>query len=369
MYVGVIRGDMPGPVALMDLETISRYNPPTEPEGQERRVGRPNASVVGAALDAIPAGLQGSTDVSGGATINAGNQTLEAKVDSAAGFTTVTVATAVYASGQDLVNAVNTALIAAGLDATARLDDTLTYFVLQSNTGGTGSYVEVDVNANSTFNTAVGFADGESFTVPTVAALITATLPVGGPLDVSPATVIATVGPGSTIASRNALIDTIAPRFIETDVAIKSFQVGMINGYLDPTYNPDPRRMPALTPGAAIEVVEDDGVTPFTAPLTVIGAAASDTPNAGDITITGTNLGHPDPTVDDTTVRVTSADGGTSLQLHQYNIRTTNTGGTQGGVSPTTIVIPASLLAGLGVAGSTVIVQYTSLASNVFTVT
>jgi len=370
MRVGVIRGDIPGPLALMDLEPISRYNPPTEPEGQERRVGRPDSTVVGGALGVIPAGLQGTTDISGGATVTLGvDDVLEAKVASAAAFTTVTVAAAVYASGQDLVDAVNTAIATAGLDATARLDDSGTYMVLQSNTPGVGSYVEIDADPPSTFNGVVGFGAGGSFTVPTVATVVTTCLPVGGPLDVSTATLYATVGAGATLAQLNALADTIAPQFIDTDVAIKSFQVGMISGFLDASYNPDPRAMPPLTPGPAIEVVADDGVTPFTAPLTVIGGAASDNPNAGDITITGTNLGHPDPEVDQTVVRVTSACGAISVKLYQYTIRTTLSGGTQGGVAPTTIVIPASLLNSLGVAGSKVIVQYTSLASNEFTVT
>jgi len=370
MRVGVIRGDIPGPLALMDLEPISRYNPPTEPEGQERRVGRPDTTVVGTALGDIPAGRTGSTDISAGATVTLGvDDNLEIKLAAAAPFTSVTVAAGVYASGAALVAAVNTALATAGVDATARLDDFVgTFLVIQSNTTGTGSYVEVDADPPSTFNGVVGWAPGAT-TVPTTAAVITATLPVGGPLDVSIATLIGTVGSGGTQAQYDALADSIAPQFIETDVAIKSFQVGMISGFLAPTWNPDPNRLPPFTPGAAIEVVADDGVTPFSAPLTVIGAAASGAPNAGDITITGTNLGHADPEIDDTTVRVTSADGATSIKLHQYTIRTTLSGGTQGGVAPTTIVIPASLLGGLGVAGSTVIVQFTSFASNLFTVT
>lgn len=370
MRVGVIRGDIPGPLALMDLETISRYNPPTEPEGQERRVGRPDSGVVGTALGVIPAGVQGTVDISSGATVTGGvDDNLEVKVVAGA-FVSVTVAAGAYATGQALVDAVNTALTTAGVAATARLDDTGTYFVIQSNTLGTGSYVEVDAVGASTFNGVVGLNPaGDTFTVPSTATVVTTCLPVGGPLDVSTVTLVATVGYGATAAQLAALADSIAPRFIETDVAIKSFQVGMISGFLDPTYNPDPSRMPPLTPGAAIEVVQDDGVTPFAAPLTVVSGAVHDSPNAGDITITGTNLGYPDPEIDATVVRVTSADGATYKKLYQGIIRRTLTGGTQGSVAPTTIVIPASLLAGLGVVGSKVIVQFTSFASNEFTVT
>ena len=365
MRIGVIRGDMPGPVTLMDLETVSQYNPPTEPKGQERRIGRPDTTIVGEALDAVPAGLQGSVDLPGAApiVINNGNHTLRAKIASADSFTDVTIANASYATAELLVAAINAALVTAGLDAEARLDDTDTYLVLQSGETGPGSYIEIDTAGNgSTFNAVAGLTDGADFEVPSVADLITATLPVGGPLDVSDATLITTLGEGATAAQRAAVADTIAPHIVDTDVAIKSFQVGMISGFRSASYNPDPNRIPAISDGAAIEVVQDDGVSAFTAPLTVISAAAADSPDPGDITITGTNLGNPE--VPATVVRVTSEDGGSYVKLYQEIIEAA--GGT---ISATSIVIPASVLNDLGVAGSTVRVQYTSLASNLFTVT
>ena len=371
MRVGVIRVDMPGPIALMDLETVSQFNPPTEPLGQERRFGRPDATLVGTAVAVIPAGLQGTVDLPAGApiTINNGNHTLRARKAALDAFTVVTVANAVYATAATLTAAVNTAITAAGLAATARLDDTGHFLILQSNTLGVGSYIEIDTVGNgSTFNAVAGFgAGGGNFTVPTVAATITALLPVGGPLDVSSATLDTTLGQGATDAQLTAVADTIAPHFVNTDVAIKSFQVGMLKGYRSASYNPDPFRIPALPNGAAVTVVQDDGTSLFVAALTVVTGAAHNVPNGGDITITGTNLGLAE--VDATVVRVYSSDLSTFVKLYQKVIRTTLTGGTQGSVAPTSIVIPASLLNTLGVAGSKVQVQYTSLASNLFTVT
>lgn len=252
MRVGVIRGDVPGPLAIMDVEPVSQYNPDVEPEGQERRIGRPNTAVL-------------------------------------------------------------TALLA-----------------------------RLGLTAN-------------------VANLITATLPVGGPLDVRAATIKGVAGLGSaTDAQVRQIADAIAPHFAETDCAIKSFQVGHIAGFRSASYNPDPRRFPALSNGAAITVVQDDGNTLFTAPLTVVTAAAA---AGGDITITGTNLG--DPEVEATIVKVTSADGSRSVKLYQRRI----VAAPGGLVTPTSIVLDTTLLSGLGIAGSKVIVQYTSFASNVFTVT
>ena len=254
MRIGVIRGDMPGPICLMDLESVSQFNPPTEPKGQERRFGRPDPTYVGSVLTSL------------------------------------------------------------GLSAN-------------------------------------------------VTNLINATLPVGGPLDVSSGTITGVSGLGSATAPQVAAIaDAIAPRFIETDVAIKSFQVGMISEYLSASYCPDSRRLPALPSGAAISVVQDDGVTPFTAALTVVSGAVHNSPSSGDITITGTNLGNSEVLA--TVVKVSSPTTGASVKLYQKNIVAAG-----GSVSATSIVLKSSLLSGLGVAGSQVQVQYTSLVSNLFTVT
>lgn len=363
-YIGVIRGDMQGPIAVMDLEPVSQYNPPTEPRGQERRIGRPSVASVGAALNQVPAGIAGTTDLSTTpVTLTTANNVLSAKVAASDAFTDVTIPPGAYGTSAALAMAVNGALGASGLAANAIVSSAGPFLVVQSNAKGTGSYIEI---GGGTFNGAVGLSGG-SFKMPAAGAVISATLPPGGPLDMSEATLLATIGSGGTADQRDALIGSIAPHFVETDAFIKSFQVGMISGYLSPDYNPDPSRVPALTPGAAITVVQDDGTSDFEAPMTEITAAAADSPNTGDITITGTNLGNPEYQA--TVVRVSSADGARSVQLQQKKIQLTFTAGTQGEVSATSIVIPASLLSDLGVADSTVRVQYTSLASNVFTVT
>ena len=45
MYVGVIRGDLPGPLFLADLEQTSQTNFPTEPFGQTQYISRPNLTL------------------------------------------------------------------------------------------------------------------------------------------------------------------------------------------------------------------------------------------------------------------------------------------------------------------------------------
>lgn len=367
MRVGVIRGDIPGPVTIEDLEQVTRFNPPTEPIGQVRHIERPDPVLVADALP--PATLLGTADVTGGITITGANEDLKVKTDSAAGFDTATIANASYGTAQALVDAINAALVAAGSLAVMSLDDTDTFLVLSSNEAGEGSYIEVDsTGGGSTFNVTGGFAGaGADFTMPAATAVITAMLPVGGPLDVSDGTMDSTVGEGLSATQQGVLADSIAPQLVETDVAIKSFQVGNLSGYLLATFNPDVNRLPPIADGAAISVVEDDGVTLFTAPLTAITSATADSPNAGDLTIAGTNLGVTEEE-DKTVVRVTNPTTGASVQLHQQTIIATDTGGTQGSVAPTAIVIPASLLSGLGVVDNEAQVQYTSLASDVETI-
>src|SRR5512137_3041210 len=114
MRVGIIRGDMPGPVFLADLEPVSQYNPPTEPRGQERYVSRPNLTSVAAALSVIPAGLLGTIAIPGALPITVvlgASDVIKVKTDPLAGWTTVTVAAAAYPTAALLLAAVNAALV------------------------------------------------------------------------------------------------------------------------------------------------------------------------------------------------------------------------------------------------------------------
>ena len=122
-------------------------------------------------------------------------------------------------------------------------------------------------------------------------ALITATVPVGGPVDVSSTTIKAVSGLSGASASQvTALQDLLAPKFVETDVAKKSFLFGNLSGYLSANFNPDSRRVPTISNGPAISVVADDGVTAFAVATPVITTADKDTPSAGALRITGTGL-------------------------------------------------------------------------------
>ncbi len=102
------------------------------------------------------------------------------------------------------------------------------------------------------------YLDSQSL-VAVAATLILATVPIGGPVDVSSATIKA-VGSlsGATVTQVTAIQDLLAPRIIETTVARASWTSGNIKKLRNATFTPDPNR---FSTGAAIVVVQDDGVT------------------------------------------------------------------------------------------------------------
>jgi hypothetical protein len=372
MRLGVIRGDLPGPIFLSDLEPVSRYNPAIDPRGQERYVSRPSVTAIEAALADATTGagavLNGG-DISGAfpLVINVGNQDLKVRTAAApTAFTTVAIANAAYATLATLVAAVNAAL--AGTGVTARTNVAGNGIALESNTKGVSSYLENDnVVGGSTANTPLSLTDGSVRTMPAATAFITACLPVGGPLDVSTATVNG-VGAGTSAnalslipASRGtvtAVADAIAPQFIETPVAMDSFLVGNMADLLSANFNPDTRRQPAIVNGPAIEVVEDDGSTPFALTLPVVAAATLNLPVAGAVSIVGTGLGHAER--NETFIKFT---GVVRRTISQPILEAAG-----GSVSDTLIIIPASLIPGATTVTTSVQVQVRQRVSHVVAV-
>lgn len=345
----------------MDLETVSQFNPPTEPRGQEIYIGRPTTTEVEAALANATTGagavIQGS-DISGSfpITITGSNDDLKIRTSSTASFTTVLIAQTAYANITTFLAAINVALTGTGVRA-LQGPGSGQRVALESNTKGVNSYVEIDTTGNgSVFNTPAGLTAGAR-TMPSAATFITALNPVSGTLDVSTATINA-VGSGTNANALNLIAttrgtqakiaDAIAPQFAETSVAIDSFLVGMISEYRSASFNPDSRR--GLPSGAAISVVQDDGSTAFSAiaGLPTLSIADLGTPSPGALTLTGTFMG----TFDKKETKVRIAGPGINKTLYQKAIE--NAGGS---VSATSIVIPASLIPGAALTNTTARVQ------------
>jgi hypothetical protein len=355
MRVAVTRGDLPGPLFLADLEVISQYDPAIEPVGQTFYISRPILSEMATAMAGAQAGLLGTvnmTSIGLPITIGAGNRALKVRTSVApTAFTTCNIAMAAYATVAALMVAVNAALVAGGVAASVSLDRTGTFMVLKSTATGPGAYIEVDsVAGGSTFNSVPGIAiAGGAFTMPTAAAVITALNPVGGPLDVSNATLLATLGGGLTDAQALAVADAVSLKLVETQVVVRSFQVGNLAGYRSANYTPDANRLPD---GAAITVVQDDGVSLYTAPVPNITSAVI---GGGNLTITGTGLGS-----NETFMSSIKTTGACAKTLDQRAIK--HAGGT---ISATSIVVPLTALPGLAAATCWVQVKMDTLLSNV----
>ena len=94
------------------------------------------------------------------------------------------------------------------------------------------------------------------------ATIIAATVPVGGPVDVSIATIdgihgsIAALG----LAAKQDLQEILAPFFEETEVFQQSFREGTLAFFIDPAFEY------GGVAGEALQVVEDDGVTAYHVP-------------------------------------------------------------------------------------------------------
>jgi len=363
MRVGVIRGDLPGPVFLGDLEPTSQLDFSIEQVGQTRYVSYPNLTAFGTVLATIPATIASTGAITFPLTVSGSNDTLRLRAAASGAFTVATIAHASYSTLTTLLAAVNAALATAGLAITAQAATTANEMAFATTASfGPGAAISLDTNGNgSNADASLGFStSGATFTMPAAATILNALLPVGGPLDVSQATIFTNVGAGLTTAQVKKVADAIAPQFVESNVAIQSFKAGNLHGLLSSSFNPDPNRRPALNSGAAITVVQDDGHTVFSVGLPHISSAASNTPNAGDVTITGTDLGNTEQDLD--TIKFT---GAVAKSISQKLLTHTNTGGTQGSVSATSIVIPASLIPGAVAATSSVQVKYGSFASNV----
>ena len=368
MRVGIIRGDLPGSLFLGDLEIISQYDPAIEAPGQTYYVTRPTmaevAYTLAGAVHGAGATLEGG-NISGTLpiTITALNQTLAIRNLATLSYTSVLVPTGVYATLASLVAAINTVLPSAFV---ARLGVTTGTIAIEATLRGINSWLQVAAVATSTFNVPANFpAVATIRTMPTATDYIAVCNPIGGPLDVSVATING-VGAGTSAnalglipvsrGATDAMADAIATHLIETPVAVMSVATGSLFEYLNPNYNPDSRLVPPLPNGAAIAIVEDDGVTPYVVPPTFIATAVI---GGGNLTITGTGLGS-NELINATTVKIV---GAVNKTVEQAAIK--HAGGT---VAQNLVILPLSVIAGVAAGTCTVQIKYRSLASNVVTI-
>lgn len=192
----------------------------------------------------------------------------------------------------------------------------------------------------------------------TAAALIEATVPVGGvggagTIDLTEATIEGVTG-AVDATQLTAIRALLAVKLVETTVVRDSFLSGNLAGFRSASFNPDSRRVPPLANGAAIAVTTDDGITPFTVGLPTITTADLDTPTSGALRISGTGLTQPglsEPTV--------ILQGTCGVKLPAAKIIAAG-----GSITSTQINIPATLIVGVQTGYTTVRVRVSDLISN-----
>lgn len=373
MRVGVIRDDLSAPILLADLEQVSRRNTSVDAPGQVRYLRYATEAIIEATLADPTTGAGATTtgsDISGSLPLTitgSSNDDLRVKTASSAAFVVCTIAAGGYSTIAALVTAINNAFVSAGVSVQA-FDGGLDNIVLESTLYGVDSYLETDTIANgSNANSDLGLTDGEVRTMP-AASVFQTDIGLPGAIDVSQATIEAVGATTNTNALEPhfdggltrggvGIQDLVAPAFAETGVANDSFLVGMIAGYADAAFNPDSRN-PAVSAGAAVAVLEDDGSTDYATANTVptITAATLDSPSTGDVTIDGTGLGTESGGGTLNNGVIVKFTGAISVRLAQETIIQAG-----GSVLPTEIIVPASLIAGATTTTTSVQVQVRQL--------
>lgn len=348
MRVGVIRNDLPAPILLADLESVSQQNASVDPPGQVRYLRYPTVAAIEALLSDSETGVGAS--IIGGALalpvqIQSPNNVLRLRTSASGSYANYTIAPGEYFLSE-LVGALNAALVGSGIQAVAGGSDNI---ILESRAYGVGSYIQNETTANgSTANSVLDLANGSTRTMVSAADILTG-VGLPGSLDVSAVTL---AGLGASTAANAlaptfdagltrglaALRDLLAPEFAETDVALESFLTGVLYGYRNAGFKPDPRN-PLSSAGAAIAVLENDGVTDFSTDNTLpsIDTATFNDPGAGDLTVEGSGLGG-ESGGSTNPLRTTKVVVGSAV-IVQSRIEAAG-----GLVSDTKIVIPANLL-------------------------
>ncbi len=273
MRVGFIRSDL-GRVYLSDLENTSQRNFSSEPPGQSRYVSRPSDDKLSDAL------VDGGYVVNARGTNNAATKdtnpanALLIRVVPTGQFTSITVTAGDTQPVATVVSDLNSAFSAASLPLEASFVST-GMVQIQSTVKGSNSYIGINPTG-STLAPILGFPTGMVVAGLTPTDLRNAVVPSGTSINVSPGNIgglssspgytgalITNLPTGTQLSIIGAVQEAVAPRVIDTGRALLSFDRGVLADLRDSSFQPGGARS-GVAAGAAVVVVEDDGVTPKT---------------------------------------------------------------------------------------------------------
>lgn len=263
MRVAIVRSDIQK-IYLNDVESRVQRCFSREPPGQSRYFHKPTDAEFLAFLNAYSYVSVLGTDNLVAVDTTLGNNVLHIRTSSAAAYTNITVTSNAALAKTQLVAELNAGFVAAGLALHASLAPTTNKVQIDSLTKGLASYIDTD---GLLLGTIIGIG---AIVVSglTVASLKAAIYPTPVTVDVSSATVLglSTFGIMSA-ADQTSLYDTlvelVAPRLVETGMALLSFVYGNMSKMRSATFWPGGVRS-GIPAGIAAAILEDDGVTVFT---------------------------------------------------------------------------------------------------------
>lgn len=268
MRVGIVRSDIQK-IFLNDIESRSQRCFSKEPPGQTRYLHKPTDAELLAVLNGYAnLTIRGSDMAATVDTTVANGTKLNIRTSSTAAYTQVTVTSNAALAKTQIVTELNAAFTAAGLGLVARISGT-NQITIDTTTKGPGAYVAISAGSPSAgaLHTVLGLAAAATSGL-SVAALKVAVYPTSVTINVAPATINALstfslMLPAAQTALDTAVADVVAPKIIETGMALLSFAYGNMSKLRSASFWPGGARS-GIPAGIAAAIVKDDGSTVFT---------------------------------------------------------------------------------------------------------
>jgi len=267
MRIGTIRTDI-GRIYVSDIENTSQRDFSSQPKGQSRYFVHPTDAQLTAVLNKYALATLLGTNTSTFNTTGSNATKLNIRTVSGAPYVQATVRSGSAVTAAQIVADLNVSFKALGVAALARVAGTSV--AIDTVLGGPGVNLDLDPSSPSTatLQTVLGLS---TTAVPgvTLSALKSAIYPTATTVNVASATVIGISSSFSSLSTAQqaalvgAIQDLVAPRLVETGLALRSFSYGIISKMASPSFRPGGSRA-KLPAGAACVVLADDGSTVFT---------------------------------------------------------------------------------------------------------
>lgn len=272
MRIGVIRSDI-GKIYMADVESRSRRDFPLEPPGNTRYAHKPTDDELisimrrRAVLTLNGADQNPTVDTSKGANV------IRLSVNGGQ-WHEIAVTSDSAASKERIAGDLNAAFQSLGLDLRARVFQRtglpvrkflMIDTVFPSSGLGIPELAVDQAKNGSTLNPVIDIPDGTNLVALTLADLKASLYPSPTSINVSRSnlSMLSTFGymdPSDLDDMWNAVSDAVAPEVVSTGMALHSLASGSLARLASSSYHP--RGLPA---GAAVVVLQSDGITPFVA--------------------------------------------------------------------------------------------------------